>query len=630
MPDRRPFTAAAAMADAARPAPLTAAALRERIAARADLREDQRRARLSAVNTLARVAGLPADLVMLTPQALRRSFLERSAAACGLSRGSKANVTSLLRAALADAGVIDAESTPPPADPVAADWANAMVRLPPRGGIGLTRLCRFCAARGIAPAGVTEATFTAFRDYVTTRTLVGNVREACKTARRAWNRACRAGTGWPGQELTRRRRRHDYILPLSAFPPAFQADLAAFGKRLAATAFDDPFSDLQDAAGEAATVPPRPLKPKSVALRQDHCRWAASAVVASGVPITEITSLASLVTPLERAGNALRFVYRHAGAKAAAADPDSKAPDTQGQGKASAAGMHIAEALMMIARHVARLPQPDIDRLRKWGRTMRLDYRGMTEKNQRSMAEALDPAHDAALLALPQALLEAAYAMLPHNPVKAARLAMRAVSIALLLRVPLRLGNVHAQRLDRHLLRPGRGRAGFSAIHVPAAETKTPEPIDMWVSPALSDMLTAWTRDFRPIVAQPGCVWLFPGQAGAEAPITPQAFRDAVADTTEEWVGVRLTPHQFRHLAAHRCLAAREGEYETVRQLLGHATIETARRSYASTDQIAAVRRFDEVLNGKQRSGGPGRSRAVPPATAGGKPRYCGGRRTGH
>ncbi len=590
MRDRHPLAAASQTLTPGSAPPLTAAAASALIAGCTDLPEQQRRDLLSAINSLVRIARLPPDLVRMTPAALRATLLRRSAAECGLAHGSKANIESLLRRVLVLAGLADAETVP-----LADRWVAALDGLAGKARYGLFRLARFCSARQIAPAAVDADTFTAFRQYVEERVLVANPREVLKTARRAWNRACDASPAWPGRKLARRQRAHDYILPLTAFPAGFQADLAALGDRLAGTTFDDPF-DLPD--GMVDLGPPRPLKPSSIALRQDHCRWAASAVVASGVAIAEITSLASLVTPVRRAGDALRFLFQRAG------------------DKPSPAGMHVAEALMIVAKYVARLPAGDIKRLQAWSKTVRLQQQGLSPKNARTMREALDPPRDEALRGLPDALLKAAVALRDSQPQRAAALAMRAVGVALLTRVPLRPANVLTLRFDRHLHRPDPQRDRIAAIYIPAEETKTGRSIDAAVSAELSILLNTWIRDFRPLIDQPGCPYLLPGGVRADKPITPQAFRDAIKDATREHAGVGLSPHQFRHLAAHRYLQENPGHYETVRQFLGHATTETALRYYAGTDQAAALQRLDEVVTrGRRTTGRNKRTRCAPAAT---------------
>jgi len=44
--------------------------------------------------------------------------------------------------------------------------------------------------------------------------------------------------------------------------------------------------------------------------------------------------------------------------------------------------------------------------------------------------------------------------------------------------------------------------------------------------------------------------------------------------------GIKLTTHQFRHLAAKTILDDQSGEYETVRQLLGHKNLKTTTGFY--------------------------------------------------
>ena len=92
----------------------------------------------------------------------------------------------------------------------------------------------------------------------------------------------------------------------------------------------------------------------------------------------------------------------------------------------------------------------------------------------------------------------------------------------------------------------------------------------------LAATLQEWINDFRPIMGSADCRYLFPGHGTGDRPITPQGMRDAIRDTIEQYIGVRLTPHQFRHLAAHVFLRDNPGQYEILRQLLGHADLKVS------------------------------------------------------
>jgi integrase len=56
---------------------------------------------------------------------------------------------------------------------------------------------------------------------------------------------------------------------------------------------------------------------------------------------------------------------------------------------------------------------------------------------------------------------------------------------------------------------------------------------------------------------------------------------------------VRLTAHQFRHLAGFLYLKANPGGHEVVRRLLGHRSIETTIRFYAGMEVAEAIRHYD-------------------------------------
>ena len=61
-------------------------------------------------------------------------------------------------------------------------------------------------------------------------------------------------------------------------------------------------------------------------------------------------------------------------------------------------------------------------------------------------------------------------------------------------------------------------------------------------------------------------------------------------------LGVRISPHQFRHLAGKFVLDVRPDAHELVRALLGHKRLETTLRFYARLDQERASRQYDQLI----------------------------------
>jgi integrase len=76
----------------------------------------------------------------------------------------------------------------------------------------------------------------------------------------------------------------------------------------------------------------------------------------------------------------------------------------------------------------------------------------------------------------------------------------------------------------------------------------------------------------------------------AGKPKTQSALTTAIEKTVLRHLGVKLTPHQFRHLAAKVILDANPGAYELVRQMLGHKNMKTTTNFYAGIDTLRAGR----------------------------------------
>src|SRR5205807_7270598 len=79
----------------------------------------------------------------------------------------------------------------------------------------------------------------------------------------------------------------------------------------------------------------------------------------------------------------------------------------------------------------------------------------------------------------------------------------------------------------------------------------------------------------------------------------PRALRTiglAIQKSLLRHLGVKLTPHQFRHLAAKFYLDSNPGAYELVRQLLGHKYLKTTTNSYAGVDTRRAGRAHADLI----------------------------------
>jgi site-specific recombinase XerD len=545
-----------------------------------DLPASRQRELTSAVSSVVRKIGMPADNVVLSPDYLRKNILCLSPKALDVSKIRKSNIFSGLSFVMEREGIIDRIRTP-----IASEWGALMETLNKRQRPLLNRLAHYGSLHAVKPDAVTSATLEAFEFQLMTRTLTRDPSRLVGRIRGLWNRSVGKVAGWPMQTLPLGRKPGQYALPLDAFPESFGQDLDVLGRQMAGNALDDPYSDLPDFDDQAPLASTKPLRQTTIELRQSHCRWAASALAATGVPITEIIDLRSLVVPLSHVRDILRFFWVRAG------------------NKPSAAGSHVAEVLRIIALYHVRLPAKDVAKIKKYGDPVRLVYRGMTPKNEASVRQIMSPQQESDLLELPDAFMKAAHELRLDHPQEAKTLAMRAVAIEILTKIPLRLSNLLGLRLDRHLQRPDPRSGPFTHIVIDILEeTKNSRAIYMPISRKTAKMMQEWITHFRPLVGSSDCVFLFPHNEGGNRPVTPQGLRESIKKAMAEHVGVVLTPHQFRHRAARVFLEMFPGHYEEVRQLLGHASIATTIRYYSGIESEASVRRYDEVVLNRRRT----------------------------
>jgi integrase len=538
-----------------------------------DLSSTKRRDLRSTLSTIAKWLAVPPSDLPLTPEFLRLHIMDCPPGHFGVSLGRMRNIKSDLRAILRRLNVIDKAR-----GPVAATWGAVLAHLDPKTQVTLKQLAAYCTTRGIQPMAVAAETMEAFEAQLRERTLCRNPRNIASRTRGLVTRLALAYPGLIAPQGTRSDAAGQYVLPLDRFSASFQADVAAFGRHLAGEGARRTPSD-----DEAPLPNFRPQRPSTVAGRMGHARWAASALVAAGVPVSEIVDLRSLVQPVDRAGMIFDFLAERA------------------DGEASSAGTHVADVLRIIARHYAPLPERDVKQIIAWGKPLRLVYKGMTPKNQRTVREVLSPECEWKLLNLPDALLKRAGDLRAANPKTAANSAMRALAIEFELRTQMRLSNLIGILMHRHIHRPTPGGRAEFWIDIPAGESKNDHGLNFPLPAETARKLQIWIDIYRPILAPPGSPYLFPGAKRIDQPITPQAMRSAIKTSMKAYVGVVTTPQQFRHIAAKQFLREYPGHYDEVRLMLGHTSTETTIRHYSGIEGESAHRRYDDLLRQRSR-----------------------------
>ena len=118
-------------------------------------------------------------------------------------------------------------------------------------------------------------------------------------------------------------------------------------------------------------------------------------------------------------------------------------------------------------------------------------------------------------------------------------------------------------------------------------------PLEYPLPKAVSDMLERYLAVFRPRLCRmrpPGC---FP--VSSMGTKTKGTLSGQIIKRISKALGIRVTPHQFRHLAAAFILEKDPANYEFVRRVLGHKNLETTIRFYVGLETVDAVRKFSAM-----------------------------------
>ena len=120
----------------------------------------------------------------------------------------------------------------------------------------------------------------------------------------------------------------------------------------------------------------------------------------------------------------------------------------------------------------------------------------------------------------------------------------------------------------------GRGASAGSGkpalIIVPGTEVKNDNAHEVELPKVLSDRLRMYREEIVPKVTRRRPAAVFVTWAGT--PRSQATITVAIENAVLRHLGVKLTPHQLRHLAAKIILDANPGAYELVRQVLGTRT----------------------------------------------------------
>jgi integrase len=518
----------------------------------------------SALRSLGRIMGRPLGEIPASPPFLRSRLDELSPARFGLSRGRWANICSLVLKALKVAGVAALPSRH--VSPLSPEWQQLYDLLPKRPqGVNLSRLMHRCSELGVAPQDVAQETFERFADELEHFGLRSSPRQAYRDACRAWNWAVNNVPGWPRTIIVVPDRRNRYSRPWESFPPSLKSDIDAM---LEAAISPDLLSPTSR----------RPIKAISARSRLTLLRRLASALVVRGRDPLTLHSIADLVDP-EAVREGLRFFLERSG------------------GKRTADIHQTAKLMCTLAKHWVGVPADHLAELVVIRRRLDPGRHGMTAKNRAALRCFEDEVLVEKFVDLSETIARR-HRNRSDIKVRDAVEVQIALAIELLTVAPVRCGNLASIHLDCNLVRIGASKDAQVHLHFPADAVKNEIELEFPLPRSTIDLLDLYVSKFRPELVRAANDWLFPGEAGG--PKQGALLGNQVAKTLEREIGVRLTAHQFRHLAGYLYLKRNPGGHEVVRRLLGHKSIDTTTRFYAGMEVSEAIRHYDKHIESRR------------------------------
>jgi integrase len=556
LPSRNPF------ADPTLP---TFADLLERLKGDRKLPKAKRQNWMWALKTVMRAAATDPAKVIVHPQFVRTLMQRAAPESIGLTRASWNNARSLLGKILEWAGL--AKMPAHYLAPFAPAWAALRVSVLAGGNAlrdQVDRLAHYCSAQGIDPDDVDDEVLMAFHSALTDESIVKNPYAIYRRTAKAWNDFAERIPGWPQQQLVVPSRRARFTYDWETFPASLKEDVETYCERaLGLRLDDDHFTRAQ--------------RPATVVARRWQLLALATAIAKSGVAPETLTGLPALLQP-ETAAAGLQYLV------------------DRNSGKSGTQISQIADFLPTLAR---RLDMSDkiLARLRKMAAKLKVTQRGMSERNREALRAFDEQDAVEALVNLPSQVVDDVLKS-GRKTYREAKLIQTALLIELLLNAPARIQNAASIEIGRHLVDVS--IRGERRVHLrfPAHEVKNSVELDFPLMPETVDVLDQYVAVWHPILCKrQASPFLFPG----DRPSRPKV-KSALSVQIKQLVFTRthlaMTAHRFRHVVAKIFLDRNPGQYEVIRQLLGHKDITTTITSYCGAETASAVRHYAQTILG--------------------------------
>ena len=544
---------------------LSLAELKTRVEQDSKLDARKQREMISAINTTAKWVNLPAEMIPASATFLRGKFQEIHPAHHHVTKRRMQNIKSLILSAMRSQGLSTkmgsylAKMSPP--------WLTLwdIIEGKQYYRTEFSRFFRYCSKQGIAPSAISDQVLADYLQAVEAESFVKTPKVRQQSICRLWNKCADLyqSHGWPQIRVsvpTYETRR--YAISDDQLSLALLRELDGYITSLSGT---DPFN-----------MQVKAFRPRSIKAIVGHFRRYISALHFQGVDLTSISSLEAIVTK-EMFQLGMRWFWDRNGGQTS---------------------KHIGEIAWSIRCYAIKHLAADDETINFYASAMkrlRVSQDGLSDKNQRAMAQFDDPKMIEALVGLPFKLWTKAERS--RNTASTSRRSKEvqlciqaAVAIEILIFAPMRISNLQNLRLDQHISWQNK----HAVIHIPRAQVKNDIDLVFKLPLTVSQRIQTYISDWRALYTEGANPYLFPGRK--MNPKDGTRLRRQISKALWDEAGIKLTPHQFRHAAAKILLDAKPGHYEVIRKILGHKNLTTTYSHYAGAETQAALDLYDDVI----------------------------------
>lgn len=543
------------------PATPTFAELLEQIAVSSEITPRRRGDMASGLKKVAAALGRTPDQVLADPRWLQPRLARITPATLSVSKKTWQNTLSNARSAMVACGIVSNRHRR--LEDLSPAWRDLweQVRASKDKSLlsPLPRFVFFLDRIGVLPDAVRDCHAELYYQAVQLNEITKDPIKAYKQAIAGWNLAIERLPGWPRQRLRWASRARRIMLPEADYAPEFIADLDGYlAKRMRPDVLLGARNIRRISGSSAQTY-------RYILLRF------VSHVVASGVFVRDIRSLADLLEP-EKVERGLRHMLE-------ANDGETN--------------HNISDTARLLAgtAHALNLPEGVCKALDDFKqRLARKDPGGMTPKNRDRLRALRAPGVLGRLLRLPEQIMQRP---LGRHCQRGLRARESAIAIAILLYCPLRVSNLAALEIDRHLQRPGKGKM---YVVLPASEVKNDRFLEFELPPLVVTMIESHLAERAPHLCSADCPYLFPA-LHKPGPVSGNTLSERIKKMAKQEIGVAMNAHLFRHLAVMIYLDANPGGYEVARQMLGHSSVSRTIEVYSGMESISATKALSIVVD---------------------------------